>query len=54
MQYLNGSLFVLYFASKTRNGNASSPTFIGESVDLWHDRLDHVNFASINDSRIYT
>ena len=29
------------------NGNASSFAYIVESIDLWHGRLDHVNFVSI-------
>jgi len=45
--YLNGSLFVLNLASKTLNRNASTSAYIAESVDLWHGRLGHVNFASI-------
>ena len=45
--YLNGSLFVLNLASETMNENPSNSAYIAESVDLWHGRLGHVNFASI-------
>jgi len=50
--YLNGSLLVLTLTSETLNQNASSSTYIAESVDLYHDRLGHVNYASINNSNI--
>ena len=29
------------------NANTSSSAYIIESVDLWHGRLGHMNFASI-------
>ena len=29
------------------NANVSSSAYIVESVDLWHGKLGHVNFASI-------
>jgi len=29
------------------NGNASTSSYIAESIDLWHGRLSHVNFTSI-------
>jgi len=45
--YLNGSLFVLNLTSETMNGNASSSAYIVESVNMWHDRLSHVNFSFI-------
>ena len=45
--YMNGSLSVLNLISKTLNGNAFTSTYIAVSVDLWHGRLGHVNFASI-------
>jgi len=48
--YRSGGLFVLNVASDVVNGNASS-VYIAESVDLWHDRLGHINYASINKLR---
>jgi len=46
-EYLNRSLFVLNLTSETLNENASTSTYIAESVDLWYSGLGHVNFASI-------
>jgi len=46
-----GGLFVPNVASDVVNGNASTSTYIVESVDLWHGRLGHVNYASINKLR---
>jgi len=46
--YRSGGLFVLNVASNDVNGNASSSAYIAKSVDLWHSRLRHVNYASIN------
>jgi len=46
--YRSGGLFVLNIASDTVNGNASCSAYITESVNLWHNRLGHVNYASIN------
>ena len=46
--YRSGGLFVLNVAFDAANGNASSSAYIAESVDLWHGRLGHVNYASIN------
>ncbi|KAL0546105.1 hypothetical protein IC582_016010 [Cucumis melo] len=43
--YLSNGLFVLNTISM--NANASSYTYVIESVNLWHGRLGHVNFASI-------
>jgi len=45
--YLNGSLLALNLASEALNRNASTFAYIVESVDLWHGRLDHVNFVYI-------
>ena len=45
--HLNGSLFVLSLASTTLIGNNNTSAYITESVDLWHGRLDHVDYASI-------
>jgi len=45
--YRSGGLFVLNVASDAVNENASS-AYIVESVDLWHGKLRHVNYASIN------
>ena len=45
--YRSGGLFVLNVASDAVNENASS-AYIAESVDLWHSRLRHANYASIN------
>ncbi|KAA0048396.1 ty1-copia retrotransposon protein [Cucumis melo var. makuwa] len=44
-RYLSNSLFVLNTFSM--NANASSSAYMIESVNLWHGRLGHVNFASI-------
>jgi len=44
---LNGSLFILNLASETLNESASTSAYIAESINLWHGRLGHVNFASI-------
>ena len=46
--YRSGGLFILNVASNDVNGNASSSAYIAESMDLWHSRLRHVNYASIN------
>ncbi|KAA0035615.1 ty1-copia retrotransposon protein [Cucumis melo var. makuwa] len=43
--YLSNGLFVLNIVSM--NANVSSFAYIVESVDLWHGRLEHLNFASI-------
>ncbi|KAA0055836.1 ty1-copia retrotransposon protein [Cucumis melo var. makuwa] len=43
--YLSNGLFVLNTISM--NANASSSAYLIESVNLWHGRLGHVNFASI-------
>ena len=43
-----GGLFVLNVAYDVINGNASSSAYIAESVDFWHSRLGHVNYALIN------
>jgi len=43
---------VLNLTFESMTGSTSSSTYIAESIDLWHDRLGHVNFASINDSNI--
>ena len=43
--------FVLNVASDAVNGNASTFAYIDESVDLWHSRLGHVNYALINKRR---
>jgi hypothetical protein len=43
--YLNGGLFVLNTIEM--NNNASGSIYIVESIDVWHDRLGHLNFASI-------
>jgi len=48
--YRSWGLFVLNVAYDIINENASS-VYIAESVDLWHGRLDHVNYASINKLR---
>ncbi|KAA0060696.1 ty1-copia retrotransposon protein [Cucumis melo var. makuwa] len=42
--YLSNGLFVLNTISM--NANASSSAYVIESVNLWHGRLGHVNFAS--------
>ena len=44
--YCSGGLFVLNVASDVVNENASTSTYIAESVNLWHARLGHD--ASIN------
>ena len=49
--YRSGGLFVLNVASDAVNGNASNSAYIVESVDLWHDRLGHVNYTSIDNLR---
>ncbi|KAA0063949.1 ty1-copia retrotransposon protein [Cucumis melo var. makuwa] len=43
--YLSNGLFVLNTISM--NANASSSAYLIESANLWHGRLEHVNFASI-------
>ncbi|TYK01594.1 ty1-copia retrotransposon protein [Cucumis melo var. makuwa] len=43
--YLSNGLFVLN--TIFINENASSSAYVIESVNLWHGRLGHVNFASI-------
>ena len=43
--YLSNGLFVLN--TTFMNANTSSFAYIIESIDLWHGRLGHVNFASI-------
>ncbi|TYK22177.1 ty1-copia retrotransposon protein [Cucumis melo var. makuwa] len=43
--YLSNGLFVLNTISM--NANASSSAYVVESVNLWHGRLRHENFASI-------
>ena len=43
--YLSNGLFVLNTAFM--NANVSSSAYITESIDLWHGRLGHANFASI-------
>ncbi|KAA0049667.1 ty1-copia retrotransposon protein [Cucumis melo var. makuwa] len=43
--HLSNGLFVLNIASM--NANASSFAYMIESVNLWHGKLGHVNFASI-------
>jgi len=49
--YRSGGLFILNVASDVVNGNSSSSAYIAESVDLWHSRLGHVNYASINKAK---
>ena len=43
--YLSNGLFVLN--TTFMNANTSSFAYIIESIDLWHGRLGHANFASI-------
>ncbi|KAA0061644.1 ty1-copia retrotransposon protein [Cucumis melo var. makuwa] len=43
--YLSNGVFVLDTISM--NANASSSAYVIESVNLWHGRIGHVNFASI-------
>ncbi|KAL4029933.1 hypothetical protein IC575_008161 [Cucumis melo] len=43
--YLSNGLFLLNTISM--NSNPSSSAYVIESVNLWHGRLGHVNFASI-------
>jgi len=49
--YCSGGLFVLNVTADAANGNASTSIYIAKSVDLWHGRLGHVNYASINKLR---
>jgi len=49
--YHSGGPFVLNVASDTINENASTSTYIVKSVNLWHGRLRHVNYALINKLR---
>jgi len=46
-RYLNRSLVVVNLVSEIVNENALSFAYIVESINLWHDRVGHVNFASI-------
>ncbi|KAA0039123.1 ty1-copia retrotransposon protein [Cucumis melo var. makuwa] len=50
--YLSNGLFVLNTISM--NANASSSAYLIESANLWHGRLEHVNFASIRKLRLET
>ena len=45
--YRSGGLYVLNIAPNNANEKASSSSYIAKSVDLWHSRLGHVNFASL-------
>jgi len=46
-EYCNGGLLVLNAAAQVNNETAINSAYIAESVDLWHGRLGHVNFASL-------
>jgi len=43
--YRSEGFFVLNVDSDAVNGNTSSSAYIAESMDLWHSRLGHVNYA---------
>jgi len=45
--YRGRALYVLNITSDNANEKPSSSAYIAESVDLWHSRLGHVNFASL-------
>ena len=45
--YRSGGLLALNVAAQVNNETAANSVYIIESVDLWHGRLGHVNFASL-------
>ncbi|KAH6783227.1 hypothetical protein C2S52_008186 [Perilla frutescens var. hirtella] len=45
--YLSDGLFILNVVSELVNENSSASAYIVESIDIWHKRLGHDNFASI-------
>ena len=45
--YYSNGLFILNILNVIMNESASSSTYIVDSLDLWHARHDHVNFAYI-------
>lgn len=46
--FCNNGLFILDVVCEKMNASAgTSSTYIVESLDLWHERLGHVNIASI-------
>ena len=45
--YRSGGLLVLNAVAQINNETAANSVYIAESVDLWHGRLGHVNFASL-------
>ncbi|KAL0352264.1 UNVERIFIED_CONTAM: Retrovirus-related Pol polyprotein from transposon TNT 1-94 [Sesamum calycinum] len=45
--YLSNGLFVLNTISTISNKNSLNSAYLVESINIWHDRLGHVNYASI-------
>jgi len=49
--YHSGGLLVRNAAAQVNNETAANSIYIAESVNLWHGRLGHVNFASLKTCR---
>ncbi|KAL0380479.1 UNVERIFIED_CONTAM: Retrovirus-related Pol polyprotein from transposon TNT 1-94 [Sesamum angustifolium] len=45
--YLSDGLFVLNTVSTISNKNSLNSAYLVESINIWHGRLGHVNYASI-------